>query len=69
VNDLTIAKVVDDGVAHVNAKLPSYATIKKYRVLPSDFSIENGELTPSLKVKRKVCTEKYSHEIKSLYNS
>jgi long-chain acyl-CoA synthetase len=50
-----------------NADLQSYAKIKKFAVLPEDFSQDNGFLTPTLKVKRKVVTEKYQRIIDSLY--
>ena len=50
-----------------NASLQSYAKIKKFRVLPADFTQDGGELTPTLKVKRKVVSEKYRSVIESLY--
>ncbi|RMD85993.1 MAG: long-chain fatty acid--CoA ligase [Candidatus Dadabacteria bacterium] len=54
-------------VAAVNAELASYESIKYFRVLPKDFSVESGELTPSLKVKRKVVAERYADVIASMY--
>ncbi len=50
-----------------NASLQSYAKIKKFTVLPADFSQDGGELTPTLKVKRKVVAEKYRDALESLY--
>ena len=50
-----------------NKGLASYESIKKFEIVPRDFSIEGGELTPTLKVKRKVVVEKYKDEIESLY--
>lgn len=55
-------------VTEVNGRLASYETIKKFVVLPSEFTIENGELTPSLKVKRKFCDSKYRQIIDGLYS-
>jgi len=55
-------------IADVNNKLSSYETIKNFAILPHDFTIAAGELTPSLKVKRKFCSEKYKQELSSLYN-
>ncbi len=46
-----------------------YEKVKKFSVLPVPFSIETGELTPSLKVKRKVVYEKYAAEIDELYQT
>jgi long-chain acyl-CoA synthetase len=54
-------------VEEKNSQLQSYAKIKKFAVLPADFSQEGGELTPTLKVKRKVVTEKYREALEALY--
>lgn len=54
-------------VEEKNASLQSYAKVKKFVVLPADFTQETGELTPTLKVKRKVVSEKYRSLIESLY--
>jgi long-subunit acyl-CoA synthetase (AMP-forming) len=50
-----------------NAKVARYQTIKKIRVLPTVFSVESGELTPTLKVKRNIVGEKYAAEIAAFY--
>jgi long-chain acyl-CoA synthetase len=50
-----------------NAELQSYAKIKKFAILPEDFTIENGQLTPTLKVKRKIITEAHQALLDSLY--
>ena len=50
-----------------NAELQSYAKIKKFSILPADFTVENGLLTPTLKVKRKVITDKHRELLDSLY--
>ncbi len=63
-----IAKVQAE-IDTVNAKLSQYETIKKFVILPKDFSIESGELTPTLKVKRKVVAERYQAEVAALYAS
>lgn len=62
-----IRSEVQAAVDAVNATLPSYETIKKFTILPRDFSQETGELTPTLKVKRKVCNEKYKAELNRMY--
>jgi len=54
-------------VEEKNSQLQSYAKIKKFTVLPVDFSQEGGELTPTLKVKRKVVSNKYMSTIEELY--
>ena len=52
----------------LNQTLPSYETIKRFTVLERDFSQETGEMTPTLKVKRKACTQKYKKEIDAMYD-
>ena len=54
-------------VEEKNTNLQSYAKVKKFAILPVDFTPEGGELTPTLKVKRKVVSEKYKKELESLY--
>jgi long-chain acyl-CoA synthetase len=54
-------------VEEKNTNLQSYAKIKKFSILPVDFTLEGGELTPTLKVKRKVVAEKYRKELEALY--
>ncbi len=54
-------------ITGMNANLASYEGIKKFAILPADFSEAAGELTPSLKIKRKVVTEKYRSVIEGLY--
>ena len=56
-------------VDRVNEALASYARLKRFAVLPADFSQEGGELTPTLKVKRKVVSANYADLIESLYQS
>ena len=58
---------VREAVERFNKKLASYETIKRFTILPRDLSEETGELTPSLKVKRKVVSERYKQEIASMY--
>lgn len=63
-----ITEAVRKVVAEANAKLSSYETVKRFLILPDEFSIENGELTPSLKIKRKVIDQKFKRELDSLYS-
>ena len=51
-----------------NRELQSYARIKKFSILPADFTVESGLLTPTLKVKRKVITDKHRELLDSLYS-
>ncbi len=67
--DPAFEKVVKARVDSVNAVLPSYEKVKRFRILPRDLSLEAGELTPSLKVKRKFCAQKYSELIQQMYQA
>lgn len=59
---------VQAALDRLNATLPSYETIKKFAILPQDFSQESGELTPTLKVKRKFCSQKYKAILDGFYD-
>jgi long-chain acyl-CoA synthetase len=62
-----IVERVGRTVEEKNTQLQSYAKIKKFVVLPADFTQDGGELTPTLKVKRKVVADKYRSVIDDLY--
>jgi long-chain acyl-CoA synthetase len=54
-------------VEKANARVSSSEQIKRFKILERDFSLEAGEITPTLKVKRSVVGEKFREEIESLY--
>jgi long-chain acyl-CoA synthetase len=62
-----VVERVSRTVEEKNTHLQSYAKIKKFRVLSVDFTPDGGELTPTLKVKRRVVSEKYRDVIEELY--
>jgi long-chain acyl-CoA synthetase len=59
--------IVQKHVDECNTHLAKYESIKSIRIVKNDFSQEGGELTPSLKLKRKVVLEKYGHLIDEMY--
>jgi long-chain acyl-CoA synthetase len=59
--------MVQEAVDKMNKNLASYETVKRFAVLERDLSIEEGELTPSLKVKRKAVEQKYKPVLESFY--
>ncbi len=65
--DPMLLERIQKAVDALNARQASYATIKKFAVLPRDFTQETGELTPTLKVKRKVVTERHRALLDSFY--
>jgi long-chain acyl-CoA synthetase len=53
--------------SEVNAKVARFEAIKRFTVLAKDFSVASGELTPTLKVRRQVCEQKYAAQIEAMY--
>jgi long-chain acyl-CoA synthetase len=68
-NAAALRAEVGKGIAELNAGLAPYETIKDFALLTNDFSEGAGEITPSLKVKRKVVLDKYRDIIEGLYTS
>jgi long-chain acyl-CoA synthetase len=61
-------KLVQTEVAELTRTLHDYERVRRVALLPDEFSIDGGELTPTLKVKRRVIDEKYSGLIEELYD-
>ena len=57
------------GLDRANAKLESFSTVKTFALLRDEFTLERNELTPTLKVKRRVIQDKYAEVIEGLYSS
>lgn len=66
-DDADVRKIIQREVDKVNKQLSPWETVKKFVMLDTPFSIESGELTPTLKVKRPVVKERYEDEIESMY--
>jgi long-chain acyl-CoA synthetase len=64
-----VRAVVQEVVDAVNADLSRFEQIKKFAILPREFSAEEGEVTPTLKLKRRVCEQHFAAEIDALYAS
>jgi long-chain acyl-CoA synthetase len=60
---------VQKAVDEVNADLSRFEQIKRFAILPREFSAEEGEVTPTLKLKRRICAEHFAAEIERLYDS
>ncbi|HEV1998135.1 MAG TPA: long-chain fatty acid--CoA ligase [Candidatus Dormibacteraeota bacterium] len=65
--NLKVHGIFQRGVDAINQNLSSVERIKKFTILPADLSVDGGELTPTLKVKRKVVNEKYAKQIEAIY--
>jgi long-chain acyl-CoA synthetase len=65
-NDAVVRRL-GERIAEVNARLPRHEQVKRFVLLPRDFSLEGGELSPSLKLRRRVIHEKYKDKIERMY--
>jgi long-chain acyl-CoA synthetase len=63
-----IRELISDHIETVNRKFARVEQVKKFEILPQDFSQEGGELTPTMKVKRAVVADKYDPQIEGLYS-
>jgi long-chain acyl-CoA synthetase len=62
-----VLAAVQAAVDEVNAKLAQVETVKKFTILPRNLTVDRGELTPTLKVKRKVVNESFADAIEAMY--
>lgn len=66
-NDPDLIAEVDAAVKDANLAVSHAESIRKFRILPVDFTEDTGELTPTMKVKRKVVAEKFASDIEAIY--
>ena len=62
-----VKELFDSVVSQVNQDLPRYEQLKKFALIPAELTVEGGELTPTLKVKRRVVAKRWQDLIDSLY--
>jgi long-chain acyl-CoA synthetase len=62
--DARVQAIVDE----VNRERSRYEQIKRFVILPRDFTVEDGEVTPTLKLKRNVVLEHFSSQVESIYS-
>jgi long-chain acyl-CoA synthetase len=67
VSSQKVQDMVAGYVEELNKRLNRWETIKKWILLDHDLTVESGELTPSMKVKRKVVEQNYKDRIDALY--
>ena len=60
---------IKEKIDEMNLKFSSPEQIKKFTILPRDFSIDDGELTPTLKIRRKIINDNWAEEINNMYSS
>lgn len=66
-NNPKVYESIEKEIQAVNSELASFETIKGFIIATSDFTVENGQITPSLKLKKKVILKAYQNEIDALY--
>ncbi|MFL6448750.1 MAG: AMP-dependent synthetase/ligase [Bryobacteraceae bacterium] len=67
VNSEPVKAAVQEAVSRVNAQLPEFERIRKFRILDREFSIEHGELTPTMKLRRSRALENHKALLTELY--
>jgi long-chain acyl-CoA synthetase len=61
--------LIEEHVAQANQQLERWETIKKFEILSNELSVDEGEVTPSLKIRRRAVEEKYADVLNSMYDS
>lgn len=67
VNDALLKSKIEKEIHHINQRFGQWEQVKKFVLIPRPFSIEGGELTPTLKLRRKNLYTNYAAEIESMY--
>jgi long-chain acyl-CoA synthetase len=68
IKNAKVIALIKDAVERYNQNFNQVEQIKKFELLPREWSVEGGELTPTLKLKRKVILEKYKDAIERIYS-
>jgi long-chain acyl-CoA synthetase len=64
-----VRELVEGYVAAANQQLERWETIKKFEILPGELTVDEGEVTPSLKIRRKAVERKYADLLESMYDA
>ena len=67
VSSAAVRQLIQGYIDELNAKLNHWETIKKFIILYRDLSVDAGDLTPSMKLRRRVVADKYKNDLDSLY--
>lgn len=67
INNPDIYKLIEQDIKHSLRFLSSYEKVRKFKLLSKPFTVQDGELTPTLKVKRKFIEQKYKNIIEEMY--
>ena len=67
IEDPQLREAIQEAINEANGAVSKAEAIKEFRILPADFTIEGGEITPTLKVKRNVVHDKYGYVLADIY--
>jgi long-chain acyl-CoA synthetase len=62
-----IRQLFQKEIDHLQKDLPNFERVRRFELLPVQLTVENGEITPTLKVRRKIVEERFSHLIEKMY--
>lgn len=65
--DSNIVALFENRLKELQKNIENFHQVKRFTLLPANFSMEKGELTPTLKLRRKIISERYHSEIESMY--
>jgi long-chain acyl-CoA synthetase len=68
VSSAAVHELVDGYVAQANKQLERWETIKRFEILPNELSVDEGEITPSQKVRRKAVEQRYAEVLAGMYD-
>jgi long-chain acyl-CoA synthetase len=63
-----VRDLIQGYVDQANAKLERWETIKRFAILPAELSLDEGEVTPSQKIRRRAVEQKYADRLDALYD-
>ena len=66
-SEIQLIDLIQPGIDALNKTLGSWESIKYFKLLPRPFTEDQGEITPTLKLKRRVINQKYAEQIDSMY--
>ena len=68
IRNIDIRRLIQEHIDKIQQNLASYEKVKRFILLPHEFSVESGELTNTLKLRRPVINRRYASEIESMYS-
>ncbi|GAA4167409.1 long-chain fatty acid--CoA ligase [Sphingobacterium ginsenosidimutans] len=68
-NHPEVKQQIESELNRINQNFGNWEQIKKFAIIPNEMTIETGELTPTLKMKRKIILQKYEKEVEAIYNT